>query len=315
MGLENFNVRLANARKEKGYTQEEFAMRLGVTPQAISKWERGGSLPDIGLMDSIASVLKCSLNYLFDHNNDDIIFTDSDENERKEQINELLMKDAIKVEFGVKLIDMLIEENENRYVMLHNIRKKLADQYGVTVPTIRLRDNITLDDYEYNFSIYGRIIEKGMLYYPKNFIIGGEKNSEDDIPAIEPLYGLNGVWRTKSSEEDTENKVKVSAFSYICTHLQACILRNYNKIINRQIVSDMVDLVRSKYPAAVNGVVPELVSLPLLQKVIKKLLDRHVSVNNLFRIIEILEENIPITQDIDQLTDIIADSFGESDWI
>lgn len=31
-------------RQNKKMTQEEFASRLGVTPQAVSKWERGGSL-------------------------------------------------------------------------------------------------------------------------------------------------------------------------------------------------------------------------------------------------------------------------------
>lgn len=31
-------------RKDRNMTQEEFAMRLGVTPQAVSKWERGDSL-------------------------------------------------------------------------------------------------------------------------------------------------------------------------------------------------------------------------------------------------------------------------------
>ncbi len=37
---------ISQSRQNKGMTQEEFAARLGVTPQAVSKWERGNeSLP------------------------------------------------------------------------------------------------------------------------------------------------------------------------------------------------------------------------------------------------------------------------------
>ena len=35
-------------RQNKGLTQEELAGKIGVTPQALSKWERGQSLPDVG---------------------------------------------------------------------------------------------------------------------------------------------------------------------------------------------------------------------------------------------------------------------------
>lgn len=39
-----FGSRLARLRKERGYSQEELAEKLGVSRQAVSKWERGGSL-------------------------------------------------------------------------------------------------------------------------------------------------------------------------------------------------------------------------------------------------------------------------------
>lgn len=44
---------ISQSRQNRGMTQEEFASRLGVTPQAASKWERGVGMPDISLIEGI----------------------------------------------------------------------------------------------------------------------------------------------------------------------------------------------------------------------------------------------------------------------
>ncbi len=49
--------RIAQGRKAKGYTQEEFSQLLNVTAQAVSKWENDLSCPDIQLLPQIASIL------------------------------------------------------------------------------------------------------------------------------------------------------------------------------------------------------------------------------------------------------------------
>ena len=48
---------IATLRKEKGLTQQELGNRLFVTDKAVSKWERGLSLPDITLLQELASIL------------------------------------------------------------------------------------------------------------------------------------------------------------------------------------------------------------------------------------------------------------------
>lgn len=52
-----FGAFVAAQRKEKGYTQKELADRLFVSDKAVSKWERGLSLPDISLLVPLADVL------------------------------------------------------------------------------------------------------------------------------------------------------------------------------------------------------------------------------------------------------------------
>ncbi len=61
----NFSAKISHLRKAKGLTQEELAKILGVTNQAVSKWERGECCPDIELLPQIAEVFKCSIDSLF----------------------------------------------------------------------------------------------------------------------------------------------------------------------------------------------------------------------------------------------------------
>ncbi len=52
-------------RRENHLTQEEFGKLLGVSAQAISKWERKECYPDITFLPDIALLLRCSVNDFF----------------------------------------------------------------------------------------------------------------------------------------------------------------------------------------------------------------------------------------------------------
>lgn len=57
--------KIAELRKEKGMTQEALANQLGVSNQAVSKWEANQSCPDIQLLPTIADLFEISLDALF----------------------------------------------------------------------------------------------------------------------------------------------------------------------------------------------------------------------------------------------------------
>ena len=55
--MESIGKRITKYRKEKGLTQEGLAERLGITSQAVSKWETDASCPDIGLLPKLCKEL------------------------------------------------------------------------------------------------------------------------------------------------------------------------------------------------------------------------------------------------------------------
>ena len=68
LNTEEFGRRLAHLRRQSGKKQREVADELGVTPQAVSKWERGLSCPEILMLDDLSSSLGVSIAELFSKN-------------------------------------------------------------------------------------------------------------------------------------------------------------------------------------------------------------------------------------------------------
>ena len=62
---ENMGKQIRSGRHRSALTQEKLAEALGVTPQAVSKWERGESLPDIALLPALSAALGLTLDELF----------------------------------------------------------------------------------------------------------------------------------------------------------------------------------------------------------------------------------------------------------
>ena len=67
MSIETIGTVISRLRKENHITQDELAKAVGVSAQAVSKWENGG-VPDIELLPRIADYFKVSIDTLFGRN-------------------------------------------------------------------------------------------------------------------------------------------------------------------------------------------------------------------------------------------------------
>ena len=152
---------ISRMRQNKNMTQEEFASRLGVTPQAVSRWERGNSLPDISLIKGICDVLSISANTLLGIEVEHKVIENNDMSMEKE-IKSNMFAEPLVLEFGSSIIPYIVEGLKTDY--LNQCRKELVKETGILIPMLRLRDNVELNEDEARILSYDKVLWKGNLY-------------------------------------------------------------------------------------------------------------------------------------------------------
>ena len=140
-------------RQMRKLTQEEFSSRIGVTAQAVSKWERGNGLPDVSLLSGICKVLRISANSLLGIEekvveNGNVV--------AEQEIKNNLIAEPLVLEFGLGLISYIVAGLETDY--LNKKRTLLAKKTGKLMPVLRIRDNMELAEYSYRILSFDNVL-------------------------------------------------------------------------------------------------------------------------------------------------------------
>ena len=105
--------RIAGLRKEKGLKQEELAELLGISGQAVSKWENDQTCPDIALLPQLAKILGISVDELLSGKQENIptvqILTAEQRKDRKDMMLRIVVSSADGSKVRVNLPMALVE--------------------------------------------------------------------------------------------------------------------------------------------------------------------------------------------------------------
>ena len=140
-------------RQLRKLSQEEFASRIGVTAQAVSKWERGNGLPDVSILSGICKVLGISANSLIGVE-EKVVENGNVVAER--EIKNNLIAEPLVLEFGSGLLSYIVEGLETDYV--NKKRAFLAKKTGKLMPILRIRDNMELDENAYRILSFDNVL-------------------------------------------------------------------------------------------------------------------------------------------------------------
>lgn len=238
------------------------------------------------------------------------IMKESQEMKRPENVMALLKMEEIELEFGYGLIPLADQDQGgdllDRIIM---IRRQIAVELGLVVPVIRLRDNIQLSPNEYAIKIKGVTVSRGEVLFDHFLAMdSGTGDGEiDGIDTIEPAFGLPAKWISESEREKAEifGYTVVDPPSVIATHLTEIIKQKSYELLGKQETKELMENIREDYPAVLDDLVPNILSLGEVQKVLSNLLREQVSIRDLVTILETLSEYARITNDMDLLTEYV----------
>ena len=277
--MNNFGIRLAECRRNKNFTQEELANRLGVTPQALSKWEKGLSSPDISMLCSLCGVLDVSADFLLGTGNGKFA-EDEDVNGWQKSWKSLRnCLEQLKIIFGMEIMPAFVEALEgDRYIeKVSQLRQRLAKE-GTVLPIVRMMDQECIK--------------------PKEFYI---------------LAFENVLYREEVEQVDE------TTFDYILEKLEETVRTKYAEILDADTVKCLTDNLKMQYPALITGIVPEKISYGRLLDICKVFLNRGNSLMYLPKIIEEAERALREKPDcsIKELAETVCSSIERPDnfWV
>ena len=232
-----------------------------------------------------------------------------------EKLETLLNVDSLQIELGYGLVSLAdARKGGDLLERVTGVRKTFAQEMGVIIPPIRLRDNLQMGGNEYRFLLKGSSIAQGNLM-PGYWLAMNATNSRTvlkGVPTVEPVFQLPATWITDMERKNAEVSgfTVVDAASVLVTHLSEIIKRNCHEILSRQDVQNLLDNLKTTHPTVVNELVPNLLTVGQVQRVLQNLLAEGISIRNLAGILEKIGDYAHTTKNPDELSEYARRALG-----
>jgi flagellar biosynthesis protein FlhA len=239
----------------------------------------------------------------------------STETRPADPIENLLTLDTLQIELGLGLVSLAdTSKGGDLLERVTGVRRNFAQEMGMLIPPIRLRDNLQHGANEYRFLLKGNPISQGQLM-PGQWLAMNATNTQTKlkgIPTVEPVFQLPATWVTDVERKTAEaaGYTVVDAASVLVTHLAETVRRHCDEILTRQDVQSLLDNLKKTHPAVVNELVPTLLSVGQVQRILQNLLAEGISIRNLAGILEKVGDCATFTKNPDELSEYARRALG-----
>ncbi|MGA7122590.1 MAG: flagellar biosynthesis protein FlhA [Polyangiaceae bacterium] len=232
-----------------------------------------------------------------------------------DEVDAALALDLLALEVGYELVATVDASRGGTLLdRMAVLRQQVARDLGIVVPPVHVSDNLQLPPGAYRVLVMGNEIGSGQCKAGRLLAIeptGGSSPLEGER-TVDPTFGMPARWIAQRDKELAEalGYTVVDHATIIATHLGELLRTNSHKLLGRQEVQHLLDLLARTAPKLVDDVVPNLLSLGDVVRVMRNLVREGVSVRDTRTILESLAELSAQTKDPEQLTELVRERLG-----
>ena len=233
--------------------------------------------------------------------------------ETPERLIEEMRVDPLELVLAPDLVDLVDPSGGGDLLdRVRALRRKIALDLGIVLPPVRTRDNLALPLSTYAVRISGVEVARGESPPGTVLAIGEALDGLPGRAGREPVFGLAGKWVPAELRHQAElsGATVVDRASVIITHLAEVVRTHASRLLGREDVRALADVLKRTNPVVVEELTPALLTLGEIQKVLQALLDEGVPVRDLVRIFEALSMRAKAGTDHDGLVEAARGALG-----
>ena len=228
----------------------------------------------------------------------------------RQELEENLSMDLLEMEVGYELVPLVDMSNDGMLLKrISGIRKQIANDLGVIVQPIHMRDNLMLKPAEYRVMLSGQEIARGEIR-PRRLLAmnpaGGAPNIEGEV-TVEPAFGLDARWIFEDQKEKAEmmGYTVVDAPTVAATHLGEVLTAHAASLLGRRELQELLEIHGRENAKVIEELIPDLLNHGQLIKVLRNLLAERLSIRDFRTILEALADFAGDYKDADQLSELV----------
>jgi flagellar biosynthesis protein FlhA len=235
----------------------------------------------------------------------------------RERLEEVLPVELLELEVGFDLVPLVDAHQAGGLVeRVAAIRRNLASELGIILPSVHIRDNLRLSPSAYRLLLSGNEVGRGELRVGRFLAMDptGTLPAIDGEKVAEPAFGLPAIWVNSAEREraETLGYTVVDAVTVAATHLTEMLRAAAPDLLGRREAQELFEIFARRETKLVDEVVPNVLPLGDVLGVLRQLLRESVPIRDLRSIFETLADAGRETKNPLELTERVRHRLARS---